>query len=344
MKKLSIEEKQELTNLLTKTKDVQERNRLCVILAYDDDITKVSIARTLRIDPQTVDKYLKEYRRDRKTKNKPRGGSDSKLSEKDSKELTDHLQRNTYLKVQAICAYVKERYGIEYSRTGMRDWLQRQGFRYKRPEKVPGRLNPEKQRLFVEEYKSLKNDLSDGEEIYFFDATHPEYQSQSVCGWIKKGEKKTLQTTAKQVRLHIAGAIELNSLKLCSEEYSTIDSKAVIDFFKKLESSSKAGVIHVILDNAKSNKNKKLAEFIKSSKIKLHYLPPYSPNLNPIERLWKIMREKTLYNRFYESADLFFGAVRIFFQETVPKAKELLKSRINDNFQTIKLNPIKLVV
>ena len=110
------------------------------------------------------------------------------------------------------------------------------------------------------------------------------------------------------------------------------------------QASSESKVIHVILDNAKSNKNKKLAEFIKSSKIRLHYLPPYSPNLNPIERLWKIMREKTLYNRFYDSADLFFDAVRNFFQKTVPKNIELLKSRINDNFQTIELNPIKLVV
>lgn len=39
-------------------------------------------------------------------------------------------------------------------------------------------------------------------------------------------------------------------------------------------------------------KIKKLEEYLKTSKIQVHYLPPYSPNLNPIERLWKVMREK----------------------------------------------------
>ncbi|WP_408633529.1 transposase [Parachlamydia acanthamoebae] len=47
-------------------------------------------------------------------------------------------------------------------------------------------------------------------------------------------------------------------------------------------------------DNGRSNKNKKVEEYLKTSKIKIHYLPPYSPNLNPIERLWKVLRQKKL--------------------------------------------------
>ncbi|QYF49086.1 DDE superfamily endonuclease [Candidatus Rhabdochlamydia oedothoracis] len=54
-----------------------------------------------------------------------------------------------------------------------------------------------------------------------------------------------------------------------------------------------------------------------SSRIKVHYLPPYSPNLNPIERLWKILKEKTVYNRYYETSVTFFQAIRGFFLEPV---------------------------
>ncbi|KIA76087.1 hypothetical protein DB43_AV00010 [Parachlamydia acanthamoebae] len=50
--------------------------------------------------------------------------------------------------------------------------------------------------------------------------------------------------------------------------------------------------MHIICDNGRSNKNKKVEEYLKTSKIKIHYLPPYSPNLNPIERLWKVLRQK----------------------------------------------------
>jgi transposase len=58
----------------------------------------------------------------------------------------------------------------------------------------------------------------------------------------------------------------------------------MIHFFKDLEQTGARGRIHVILDNAAAHRSHKLTDFLKSSRIQLHYLPPYSPNLNPIER------------------------------------------------------------
>ena len=104
-----------------------------------------------------------------------------------------------------------------------------------------------------------------------------------MCGWIKKGVQKTLQSTGKQLRLHFTGAVCLKGMKIIAQEYETVDGDAIIDFFKRLEAKSKASTIYVILDNARSNKNKKLDQFLKKSKIKVKYLPPYLPNLNPIE-------------------------------------------------------------
>lgn len=43
----------------------------------------------------------------------------------------------------------------------------------------------------------------------------------------------------------------------------------------------------IICDNGRSNKNKGINAYLQTSKIEIHYLPPYSPNLNPIERLWE---------------------------------------------------------
>ena len=171
---------------------------------------------------------------------------------------------------------------------------------------------------------------------------HPEYQSQAVCGWIKKGVQKTLQSTGKQVRLHLAGALRLDGMKVITQEYDTVDADAMIKFFTYLESTSKASKIYVILDNARANKNKKFEEYLKTSKIQPHYLPPYSPNLNPIERLWKVMRETKLYNRYYESSVDFFREIRDFFKHDVPNMTQKLSQRINDKFQVIKLDPIKL--
>ncbi len=77
----------------------------------------------------------------------------------------------------------------------------------------------------------------------------------------------------------------------------------------------------------------------KIRRIKLHYLPPYSPNLNPIERLWKIMNEMVRNNVFFTPPEEFSQAIADFFHKTVPKIKPILYQRINDNFQIIKPVP-----
>jgi len=343
MKLLNVSEKENLEAQLKRTKDLSEWKRIFAILGYDDGQSIEELAQTLRLSIFTIEDYLKEYNAKDKTKNDPRGGSSSKLTANESQKLEQHLSQKTYLKVKEIVVYTQREFGKKYSRSGMTAWLIEHGFAYKKPQKVPGKVNPEAQQKFIQEYQKLKATIQPGEELYFVDAVHPEHQSQAVCGWIKKGECKTLQTSGKQLRLHFAGALALEGMKIVVNEYETVDADAMLDFFKNLENQSTAPTIHVILDNARANKNKKLSEFLKDSRIKLHYLPPYSPNLNPIERLWKIIRESTLYNRYYESCIICFAAVRGFFTEKLPRMGDILKSRINDNFQIIKLNPVNLV-
>lgn len=339
---LSEPEKTDLEAALKGAKDASEWKRIFVILSYNEGQSVDELARLTRLSEWTIEEYLKQYNSHNKTKNDPGGGSASKLTDTETRTLEDYLSQTTYLKVQGIVTYVTKTFGKQYSRSGMTKWLIEHGFTFKKPEKIPGKLDPEKQRQFIEEYRHLKNSLGLHDELYFLDAVHPEYQSQAVCGWIKKGECKTLQTTGKQKRLHFIGALSLNDMNVMIREYETIDADAMIRFFKDLELEKKQGQIHIVLDNASAHKNHKLVDYLKASRIRLHYLPPYSPNLNPIERLWKVFREVTLYNRYFASCWDFFAEVRGFFAEKVHRLRRLLKARINDNFQIIQLNPIKL--
>jgi transposase len=171
---------------------------------------------------------------------------------------------------------------------------------------------------------------------------HPEFQSQSVFGWIKKGEIKTLPTTNKQYRLHFIGAIALKNMQVIAQECKTVNAESMIEFLKHLEACSSAPVIHIICDNGRANKNKALQEYLKTSRIQIHYLPAYSPNLNPIERLWKIMREMNTYNRCYDTFEDFGKAIRKFFFEDIPNIGEILEKRITDKFQRVVLNSIEI--
>lgn len=98
--------------------------------------------------------------------------------------------------------------------------------------------------------------------------------------------------------------------------------------------------VHVFCDNAPYYRNKAVKQYLETSKVCLHFLPPYSPNLNPIERLWKWMKERVIYNTYYEHFEDFKGAIFGFFSVLSTVATEsvlgqLLRSRVRDRFRAV---------
>ncbi|CDG93423.1 transposase (fragment) [Xenorhabdus bovienii str. feltiae Florida] len=67
----------------------------------------------------------------------------------------------------------------------------------------------------------------------------------------------------------------------------------------------------------------------------MHYLPPYSPNLNPIERLWKYANEQVRNNIYFSEAKTFRETLHHFFHVTLPEKAKELTTRLTDNFQTL---------
>ncbi|MGD8782713.1 MAG: transposase [Ignavibacteria bacterium] len=109
-------------------------------------------------------------------------------------------------------------------------------------------------------------------------------------------------------------------------EDETINAEAAIKFLEKIEEYYKdKGKIKVIVDNAKYYRNKAVKEYLINSRIEFIFLPPYSPNLNLIERLWKLMRKKVINNRYYERFKDFRDAVLGFFENAENMKEELEK-------------------
>jgi len=91
----------------------------------------------------------------------------------------------------------------------------------------------------------------------------------------------------------------------------------------------------VIVDQASYHRSKEVMDYIKGSTIKIHLLPTYSPNLNLIERLWKVMNEQVRNNRYFATAKEFKREIIKFFDEILPKLGKSLAGRINDNLYVI---------
>jgi len=86
-----------------------------------------------------------------------------------------------------------------------------------------------------------------------------------------------------------------------------------------------ASMIYIILDNARYHYSKEVKAFSKGNKIKLVFLPTYSPNLNLIERLWKFFKKKVLYNSYYEDIDSFRKACVKFFNNIEQHSDEIAR-------------------
>ena len=131
------------------------------------------------------------------------------------------------------------------------------------------------------------------------------------------------------------GGICLNGHRIVYQQADQVNADSIALFLSQLRKMNPGKyTIHIIWDNAGYHRDQEMKNFAKSLAIKLHYLPPYSPNLNPIERLWKIMHEHVTYNKYYESFSDFTEATVNFFRN-IGRNKSILRSRITDNFQIL---------
>jgi len=306
----------------------------CVLLSAEGWSPRL-IAQSQRIDETTVRRHLHDWLADEKL-TPENGGSQSHLSEAQAAELIAHLTVNLLPTTQAVITLVEEWWGIRYSVPGMNKWLHRNGFSYKKPVGVPHKYSAERQQAFRETYGKLKQEAGD-DPILFIDGVHPSQGTKLAYGWMPKGQKTVVETTGSRTRLNIMGALNLNDIgHTVIREYDTINSLNISKFFIAIrETYPVKQKVHIILDGAGYHRSEFVKEWAYVMNIELHYLPPYSPNLNPIERLWKVMNEEVRNNRYFASAKEFRQEIHHFFSEKLPSIAGALQCRINDNFQTL---------
>ena len=318
-------------------RDRRIADRIKAVLLYNMGWSYEEIAEALFLSDEGIRKHIKDFEQSQKLK-PANGGSKSKLSEFQKIELRKHIDVTGYSEAKEIRQYIETEYRVKYTLNGTIKLLHSLGFVYKKLKLVPGKLDNIKQEEFITQYNELKTKLKETEAIYFMDSVHPQYQARNRYGWILKAKEKTLPTNSGWKRMHIVGAIDIANLAVVQEDKPKINSDYIIEFFQKLEQVNQdKSKIYLICDNASYHKAKKVKEYLKNSKIELIYLPPYSPNLNPIERLWKLMHSVVTNNKYYCNFTNFTEAITDFFDNLIKYQPKMI-SLINDNFQTIKFN------
>lgn len=334
---LTAQEIEILTEAHYSTFDRKHADRIKAILFLNQGFSYKQTAKLLMLDETTIRRYEKEFKKggiDLLVEDNY-SGSESFLSVTQQQEFITHLKEQTYKTVKEIVFYVNTTYQKQYSIAGMTHLLHHSGFVYKKTKIIPGKLDTVKQEEFKKDYQVLKDNLKPEDKIYFLDGSHPHHNNESSYGWIPKGEERWIKTNTGRKRLNINGALNLDGLTVLTRLEETINADAMVLLIKNIEQHQPEGEIHLILDNARYNHAIKVKEYVANSgRIHLVFLPPYSPNLNIIERLWLFLHQKVLCDKYYQTFPQFKEAVENFFKN-IDNYKAELKTKLTDSFQII---------
>lgn len=145
-------------------------------------------------------------------------------------------------------------------------------------------------------------------------------------------EEKTSAYGRKRANLlGFMDAVTYETISVMNESY--LNSDSVCEGLEKLRKNNLDEYIYVILDNAAYQRCKKVKQKAAELNINLIFLPPYSPNLNLIERLWKFLRKEILANQYYHSFREFYSAIESFVKTLHENYFERLSSLLTFCFE-----------
>ena len=340
---LSIPERVFVEEARANTRDKVAYMKLSVLVMLDEGLSQETVSVLLGIGLGTVNNCKKKYDSDGLDKYLDRHyvPYQGKLSDEQLAVLDSEVRERLYGSCGAVGLWIKEKYGIEYSESAIRAILTKLGFVYKKTSLLPGKVDVVQQEDFLKEMEPFLAEVADDEVIYFMDAVHPQHNTRADYAWIRCGEEHAVPTNSGRKRININGAMNAQQPEqVVIIEAESINAQATIALGEKLlEKHPDKAKIYVFCDNAPYYTCSLLREWLeKHPKLELLHLPPYSPNLNLIERLWKFLRKKVINLQFYPHFKDFRAAILHFFAN-LKQYKEELSTLMRPNFQRFSMHP-----
>jgi transposase len=169
-------------------------------------------------------------------------------------------------------------------------------------------------------------------DVYFVDAAH--FVLGAFLGFLWSFTRVFVRTPSGRQRFNVLGALNAITKELSVVTNDTyITSIEVCELLRNISATALKPVT-IVLDNARYQRCKLVTDLADKLEIELLFLPPYSPNLNLIERLWKFTKKECLNSKYYADFKSFSGAIIGFLSNMHTTKKEELASLLTLNFQT----------
>jgi len=342
MKKLTAQQREDLVRLEKQIPHKGVSTRIKIILALNDGYSAKDVARILLLDEDTITKWKRLYEQSQYLSDwlgDKNNGYRGRLTLEQEQMVEKYVEDEIITDCNQVVLYIQNTFGINYTIDGVSKLLHRLGFAYKQIIGIPGNLNEEKQKAFVKAYEELVKNKQEDEVILFGDGVHPTHNLHKTKAWIKRGEEKQVRTNTGRARLNINGAFNLETMTVTTHFSKTINAQTTMELFDKIQIVYKdKTTIYLIIDNATYYKNKDVKAYLEKQdcRIKLLFLPSYSPNLNFIERVWKYMKKYIIGVKYREKFKEFDEDIHYFFDH-IDQHEERLRKFIGTELHLVQV-------
>jgi len=299
------------------------------------DLPHTLIARAANVHHDTVTEYIKIFNN---------GGCDllqktnynKNKSEliKHSIDIKEYVSSSLPSSINEISHKIEKLTGIKRKATQVAKFIKSLGFKRRMCGHIPAKADKDKQIDFLN--NSLTPRLEEAKKgervVLFLDGAH--FVHSIFLGFIWCLTRVFIKSSSGRSRFNVLGALDAiskNIITVCNNTY--INSTTVCEILSKIKSYYPEKQITIILDNSRYQKCKLVLDEADRLNIEFLYLPPYSPNLNLIERLWKLVKKEVLYSKHYETFANFTEAIKTCLLELNTVKKEKLDSLLTLKFQ-----------
>ena len=321
--------------------ELRERyqRRLLAVRMHDLGVPHSTIAKALNISNDTVTNYLKLYLEGaiqgllENRYYRPASSVDPFLE-----QITEAFTAEPVATCSEAASRIEKITGIKLSDSQAGRIMRRLGMKYQKSAAMPGKCDPQMQFDFLNDelLPRLEEAKKGKRRVFFVDAAH--FVMGSFLGMIWAFSRVVVRSGSGRQRYNVLGAVETRDHDFVSVRTTgSVNADTVSELMAKIYEAYPGEKITLVMDNARYQRNRKVKELAETVGIELLYLPAYSPNLNLIERVWRLVKSKCLRNRYHETFSLFMGAIDDFIDSLSGENRHHLKTLVTENFQLFEI-------
>ena len=234
--------------------------------------------------------------------------------------------------------FVEQRWRKRLSPRSCLRWLHRLGFVWKRPQRQFLKADAKRRAAFVDDYRALVTAAAaNGTRIFFADEAHFRADGDLHGLWTQRGEEALVPSTSPKygdkASYYAAVCLETGEIAAARVEGTTTAATSVT-FLQGLRADF-PGELIVIWDNGPAHHGEAMRRYLTTPdlRLKLVALPPYSPDYNPAEAIWKWVREEVTANTCFGTAINVAAAVTGFLERLDERTDEVQR-RCQSELQT----------